>query len=183
MTASGIVERLTDIADELDAHGDKDDAQAVREAASELERLRSAGIGGAWKVKELEWKKNLEANTLSHVETIVGRYRVWTHHEAKGRWFWNLMAQWREAEGECATEAEAKAAAQQDYEKRIMSALSPAMLGEEWKVVPVEPTPEMYGAGGVQMFKNDMAQTPVREALGLVYRAMVSAAPSIIRGG
>lgn len=44
-------------------------------------------------------------------------------------------------------------------------------------MVPREPTPEMYGAGGVAEFKNDMACTPVREAVGNIYRAMISASP------
>lgn len=46
-----------------------------------------------------------------------------------------------------------------------------------WKLVPIEPTPEMYGAGGVQQFKCDVSGTPVREAVGMVYRAMLAAAP------
>jgi hypothetical protein len=47
----------------------------------------------------------------------------------------------------------------------------------EWRWVPVEPTPEMYGAGGVELFKRDMAGTPPREAVGIIYRAMLAAAP------
>lgn len=49
---------------------------------------------------------------------------------------------------------------------------------EGWQLVPKEPMPEMYGAGGVQMFKNDLAQTPVREAVGLIYTAMLAKAPT-----
>lgn len=51
-------------------------------------------------------------------------------------------------------------------------------MGAEVKVVPLEPTPEMYGAGGVQQFKCDLASVPVRDAVGMVYRAMLAAAPA-----
>ena len=34
----------------------------------------------------------------------------------------------------------------------------------------------MYGAGGVEQFKADMAGTPVREAVGRVYVSMIDAA-------
>jgi hypothetical protein len=49
---------------------------------------------------------------------------------------------------------------------------------EGWKVVPVEPTSEMYGAGGVEQFKCDLADAPVRDTVGRVYAAMVAAAPA-----
>lgn len=38
------------------------------------------------------------------------------------------------------------------------------------------PTPEMFGAGGVEMFKCDLAAVEPREATGRIYRAMISAA-------
>ena len=48
-----------------------------------------------------------------------------------------------------------------------------------WKLVPVEPTVDMIGDGGMAMFKSDMAtgMNP-REATIAVYRAMIAAAPS-----
>ncbi|QDP57369.1 MAG: hypothetical protein Unbinned3696contig1008_47 [Prokaryotic dsDNA virus sp.] len=39
-----------------------------------------------------------------------------------------------------------------------------------------EPAAFMYGAGGVEQFKADMAGTPVREAVGRVYVSMIDAA-------
>lgn len=39
-----------------------------------------------------------------------------------------------------------------------------------------EPTPKMYGAGGVEQFKADMAQTPPRDAVGKMWQAMITAA-------
>jgi hypothetical protein len=49
---------------------------------------------------------------------------------------------------------------------------------EGFKLVPVEPTPDMYGAGGVEMFKCDMAAVEPREATGRIYRAMIAASPA-----
>lgn len=87
----------------------------------------SSASGAAWrpKVKALEWTKRHEADTLTAAETILGRYRVWTFHEAEGRWFGDLRRgnnaeEWL-AKG--TSEAELQAAAQADYEQRILSAL------------------------------------------------------------
>lgn len=74
------------------------------------------------KVKALEWRKPDQRNTLSRAENDLGVYRVWTHFEADGRWFWSLDG-YEKASGECSSEDEAQAAAQQDYETRIRSAI------------------------------------------------------------
>lgn len=70
-------------------------------------------------VRGLDWTMAADGD-LSRAETIIDTYRVWTHHEADGRWFWCLTGV---IDGSVWTEAEAKAAAQADYEKRILSAL------------------------------------------------------------
>ena len=69
----------------------------------------------------LVWRKPLTSNSLSRTNSIIGAYRVWTHHEANGQWFWQLEDGEEHVVG---SEAEGKAAAQADYEARILSALS-----------------------------------------------------------
>lgn len=50
---------------------------------------------------------------------------------------------------------------------------------EGWKLVPVEPTPEMIGSGGLASFKSDMATgLNVREGLISAYKAMLAASPT-----
>ena len=78
------------------------------------------GVG----VRKLEWFKPDPRNSLSRAENDLGVYRTWTHFEANGRWFWSLDG-YEKVSGECASEEEAKAAAQSDFESRILSALSP----------------------------------------------------------
>lgn len=87
-------------------------------------------------VKALEWRKWDQRDNGGSADTIVGHYHVWTHHEANGRWFWRLSTTGLgpiAVQGECAAEDEAKAAAQADYEARILSALvapsQPAAVG------------------------------------------------------
>jgi hypothetical protein len=79
---------------------------------------------GAVTVKPLEWVETAYGG-MSCAETIVDTYCVWTHSEADGgRWFWRLTG--GAGYGHARTEAEAKAAAQADYEARILSALQPS---------------------------------------------------------
>jgi hypothetical protein len=66
----------------------------------------------------------------------------------------------------------------------VLAALAPTPPASEgepvgWKLVPVEPTGEMIGQGGVASFKSDMA-TGLNERAGLIaaYRAMLDAAPT-----
>lgn len=99
-----------------------------------------AAIGEEMRVKPLDWRKERDS-TLSRAETIVGTYRVWTHHEAGGRWFWSLRVAWglpAETEAEVSDEAEGIAAAQSDFEQRIRSALS-TTVGE--RQAEAEPYP------------------------------------------
>lgn len=86
------------------------------------EILARAGVA----VRPLEWKRAIEG-TLSRAETIIDTYRVWTHYGADGRWFWCLNGV---VSGEVKNEAEAKAAAQSDYEARILSAIATPAGGE-----------------------------------------------------
>ncbi len=89
------------------------------------------GVKLAVTVKPLAWVRPPYVDKLSRAETIVGVYRVWTHHEANGRWFWELTSS-RLYGGYGATEADVMATAQADYAERILSALSPT---------PEAPTP------------------------------------------
>ncbi len=48
-----------------------------------------------------------------------------------------------------------------------------------WKLVPIEPTSEMIGSGGLASFKSDMATgLNVREGLISTYKAMLAASPT-----
>lgn len=143
------------------------------------------GVELAVTVKPLEWTKAADGD-LSRAETIIDTYRVWTHHESDGRWFWCLTGV---VDGHAKDEATAKAAAQADYEQRILSALSPSPVpaplpgsGETesnypeipdgWKLVPVEPTKEMIDAGLRKNASNPHPWCPA------VYRAMLAASPA-----
>jgi hypothetical protein len=91
------------------------------EARAALAALDAPAEGEA-KVRELSWFKPDSRNTLSRAETAFGVYRVWTHHEANGRWFWSLDG-YEKRSGDVASEAEGFSAAQADYERRIRSEL------------------------------------------------------------
>lgn len=81
------------------------------------------GVG----VKKLAWIRQPLSDTLSRCDTDFGTYRTWTHDEANGKWFWSVEGGWNEANGEAPNEEAAKAAAQADYEARILSALEPSV--------------------------------------------------------
>lgn len=107
-------------------------AALLEEALGLIDRRTapSAAQEAGWKVKPLEWRRPTGCDTLSKVETIVGTYRVHTYPEANGVWFWRLSDESSYSvtvkNGEAPTEEDAKAAAQADYERRVLSALSPA---------------------------------------------------------
>jgi len=86
-------------------------------------------------IKPLEWKQHTEG--VWRAETIVGDYRVWTHHEAKGTWFWQLSYHGRISDGS-GTEQECLLAAQADYETRIRSALYAAPSSEQARIEQLE---------------------------------------------
>ncbi|MBZ9873124.1 hypothetical protein LB542_19945 [Mesorhizobium sp. BR1-1-9] len=92
-------------------------------ASSRAEPTVKAGV----QVKALEWYVPATGATLSRVDTDLGIYRAWTHHEAEGRWFWSLDG-YQKMSGEADTEEAAKAAAQADFEARILSALLPLVV-------------------------------------------------------
>ncbi len=85
-----------------------------------------AARSGAVKVKPLEWKD--ERNCECSAETVIGTYEVgfddgwWAQLEGGVKWDWNPPYDPRSYEGPSA----AKAAAQADYERRILAALEPA---------------------------------------------------------
>lgn len=82
-----------------------------------------SGDRGSVKVKALKWYTPVTSTTLSRADTDFGVYRVWANPEPDGRWFWNLDGHAR-IDGEAPYETSAKAAAQADYEQRILSALT-----------------------------------------------------------
>jgi len=96
------------------AHWQKlhDDGTAALDAETEV------------KVRELGWFKPDSRNSLSRADTPFGVYRVWTHHEANGCWFWSLDG-YEKRSGDVASEADGFSAAQADYELTIRSALVP----------------------------------------------------------
>jgi hypothetical protein len=60
-------------------------------------------------------------------------------------------------------------------EAKMSACINAYLAATKPVTVPAEPTPEMYGAGGVEMFKCDMAAVEPREAVGRIYRAMLAA--------
>ncbi len=101
------------------------DHVAALTAAEQAEPAPSAR-SGAVKVKALEWKD--ERNCECSAETVIGTYEVgfddgwWAQLEGGVKWDWNPPYDPRSYEGPSA----AKAAAQADYERRILAALEPA---------------------------------------------------------
>jgi len=73
------------------------------------------------RVKPLVWSVPTNADTLRRAETSIGTYRVWTHHEASGHWFWSL--DWVPGNPSCSSEQAAIDAAQANYATRINSAI------------------------------------------------------------
>lgn len=98
----------------------------VREfAALALEALSSREAGWQGEIKPLEWIKPYGAESMRKAETIVGTYRVWTHHEAAGWWFWDLRDGPSIVDKKARTQQECFDHAKADYEARIRSALLP----------------------------------------------------------
>jgi hypothetical protein len=218
---------------------------------------RSAGIGGAWKVKPLEWREPSQAtNGCWTAESPLGTYSIVNEG---GQWFAcrdeaprDFYFEWAATDLIRDTQTVARAACQADLQARILSALSPAMLDwlafndpfftdrppycntvrhitkadavaywkrthegyagddeqallefmtvmwawsalspamldKEWKVVPVEPTKEMCEAAPALPAIHAVDDLPLAEAgwspKAIInrkrYRAMLSAAPSI----
>lgn len=95
-------------------------------------------------VKKLDWIRPPLSDTLSRCDTDFGTYRTWTHDEANGKWFWSVEGGWNEANGEAPNEEAAKAAAQADYEARILAALEPAATcNESLQVEPAAPEAQL----------------------------------------
>lgn len=92
------------------------DVREILEAA-----LSRSAEAGKPVVKGLEWYRPLGNSSLSRADTILGIYRVWTHFEANGEWFWDGG---NGHETAATSEEAAKAAAQSDFETRILSALA-----------------------------------------------------------
>jgi hypothetical protein len=91
-----------------------------------------------------------------------------------------LMARLAELDDDATKISEAMLVALQLEEKAIdalpalldaAEAMAGVRAGTHW-IAPMEPTGPMYGAGGFELFKRDIAQTDPRVAVGLIYRAM-----------
>jgi hypothetical protein len=78
----------------------------------------------AARVKPLAWGTSPSSGMLK-AETIIGTARVWTHHEADEKWFWQIAGV---SFGEAAGPNEAQSALETDYRQRILSALDPTLL-------------------------------------------------------
>ena len=109
-------------ADAIAAWNTRDSDSRIAELEAEVDRLRAR-----LNVKPLQWIIPPAALTVQIAETVLGKYRVWTHTEAGGRWFWDMSALGVVAAtietGYAHSLEAAKAAAQADYEARILSAL------------------------------------------------------------
>lgn len=98
----------------------------VRDLATlALEALSSRDAGWQGKIRPLAWIKPQGAEFMRRAQTVVGTYRVWTHHEADGRWFWELGGGCDIVDGRARTQQECFDQAQADYEQRIRSAFLP----------------------------------------------------------
>lgn len=96
---------------------------ALRSAAS----TSTEAVG----VKALEFADRNSFGDLTRCDTVVGIYRVWTHAEAEGKWFWSLSkGNETENHSPVASKADGVSAAQADYEARILAAIdgSPAAI-------------------------------------------------------
>jgi hypothetical protein len=126
------------------AEADKEADRQIGEAVARWTLIGDAALSAVLseqtqpvRVKGLDWQKPDVRNTLSRAETDLGVYRVWTHFEADGRWFWSLDG-YQKLSGECISEEAAKSAAQTDYETRTRSALVdvPAVEPEPVRAIP-----------------------------------------------
>lgn len=91
-------------------------------------------------IRPLNWQKRNFKDDLIRAETVVGTYRVWTHDEANGQWFWSLgygnVTDNHPAVADCEA---GKTAAQADFNAKINSVLvtpSPAAIEAAAKVGP-----------------------------------------------
>lgn len=96
----------------------KGNGMVKMEGENVSERLRAAGL----KVKRLEWEENVASRcSLCVAISIVGIYRV---EQTQGRFAWTIDDEWVDLRGKNEPDMEAaKAAAQADYESRLLSAL------------------------------------------------------------
>lgn len=79
------------------------------------------------RVKPLKWvSPSSGRDTLAKAETIVGVYRIWTHHEADGFWFGILQQLDEHTEFIGTSKAEVQHHVKCDYERRVRSALEAA---------------------------------------------------------
>jgi hypothetical protein len=122
---------------------------------ADLASLPAQADGTGEVVKPLEWQeRRKETNWCWTAESPFGTYSIvnedgWyacrdeTPRDFYFEWSWQDMSR--------DTLETAKAAAQTDYETRILSALAspPAPLQEGWVAVPIEPTKEMIEAGRI----------------------------------
>lgn len=118
-------------------------------------------------VKPVEWKQHTEGVWRS--ETLIGDYRVWTHHEADGTWFWNLSGGTITKSDKCVSADAGKAAAEADYRDRILSALLPKAIApavtEEMVERAASKLLEMDTIKGIMPYYRKLARAALEAAM------------------
>jgi hypothetical protein len=99
---------------------------ALTAALPHLLAALSRPAAPAVEIKPLVWVKPYNDDTVKKSETAIGLYKVWTHHEAKGAWFWSLLGDWH-AEGVFSSEQDAIDGAEAHYRSCLRPALSQAV--------------------------------------------------------
>lgn len=137
---------------------------------------RPAPNGQAVAVKALEWRGSEGVWHKADAE-FGGHYRITQYVGMQKPFKLETHGWWSGSPcGHYELLDEAKAAAQADYERRILSALThPAPQQQGWQLVPVEPTEAMLNAAPASFSDSFKAIWP--QICGDIYRAMLSAAP------
>jgi hypothetical protein len=148
-----------------------------------LEAALSAQDTGAIagvRVKDLQWKAG-DVDTAYHFASSSIQNYIITAFEDESQFTVRLLGTTDYGEWFDTLEA-AKAAAQADYSARILSALEPQER-DGWKLVPVEPTPEMMSRGADAFFSPEPSNiAEENKRAGSVYRRMLAVAPPHTEG-
>lgn len=104
-------------------HGEVDpltNKAAIKEIAR-LNAERDAALAGTVKVKPLVWEDDNIAYAMG------AKWMAWPYtdplNDGRGNWMWQCIGAAPHRSGRCRSEAAAKAAAQADYEARILAAI------------------------------------------------------------
>lgn len=139
----------------------------------------------------LTWGPDEDGDESHTASTPFGNYTV---ERIDGRWAWKYCFDeyYDEDQQSCDSLEEGQKAAQADWNERVVTIFDVAALRlsagggvpEGWKLVPVEPTPEMIGAFwrqkncGTQAVGESGPHTDDYSA----YRAMLAASPTVEAG-